>query len=112
MKYNIPQDRLNSIIKKFILKSYSEIHDVMFKTRKVVLGSTTGQPTITQNVIMIIINNSKNEMNKSELKYLGNEIIKSVESMFELNHSSYGSDWSFEIHQLAIVNPDSHIIKL
>jgi hypothetical protein len=112
MKYNIPQDRLNSIIKKFILKSYSEIHDVMFKNKKVFLASNKDQKTITENVIIIIIDNSKNEMDKWELKDLVNEIIGNVENMFELNHLSYGSGWSFKVHQLAIVNLDSQIIEL
>jgi hypothetical protein len=112
MKYTIPQDRLNSLIKNFILKSFSEIHNVMFKTKKVFLASNEDQKTITENVIIIIIDNSKNEMNKWELKDLVNKIISNVENMFELNHLSYGSGWSFEIRQLAIVNLDSHIIKL
>ena len=111
MKYLITESKFNNTIKTYILKEFNIVHDVYFTTKTVVLGSSEGYPVINRNIINVIIDNSKNEMGYRDLKNIANDIIDSVDSFFNLNFYTYGSEWEFVFGQLAVVIIESELLK-
>jgi len=112
MNYVIADDKLKSVIKKFILETYPYVYDVKFDSYGVKLASTPGTPSITETVIMPIINNSENNIGGVEIKSLSKEIVNTVDGMFGLKINDYGSGWKIVCVQLAIVGIDTTIKKM
>jgi hypothetical protein len=104
MKYLITESKFNDTIKNFILESYPFVQTVEFKPLKVVLGSSKGSPIIDSTIIRILINNSENEYDFSELKKISNQMRNTIDGMFNLNSREYGSGYDFEFQQVAVVS--------
>lgn len=111
MKYLITESKFNDTIKTYILSEFNMVHDVYFTTKTVVLGSSEGYPIIERNIINVVINNSKNELKYRDLKDISNDIIDSVDGVFNLNVLKYSSKWEFNVGQLAIVDLKSELLK-
>lgn len=112
MKILISENRLNRTIKNYIMEMYPNVYDVYFTTIKKTLGSTDGQPTVEETVIHIIINNSENKFQLSELDDIRKEITKSVDTVFNLEYDVYGSLWDFQFHQIAVVKLNLYLDNL
>lgn len=104
MKYLITESKLNQTIKNFILENFPIVEKVEFGTLKVVLGSLEGSPVVDRTVVRILINNSQNKYNFSELKKLSNQMKNTIDGMFGLNSDEYGSEYEFEFQQIATVS--------
>ena len=112
MKYLLTESKINDLIKRFALKSFPEVSDVFFTTKSIMLGSTKGRPVIEQTIINVVINNSNNEITKQQLSKLEQSIVNSINEMFSLEHSNYGSGWDFRIYQLAVCQIDTTLPKV
>jgi hypothetical protein len=112
MKFLITESKLVESIKKFILQEFSEVSDVFFTNKRVVLGSIKGLPVIEQTIINVIINNSKNQLKKDYISKLETNIIESVDSVFNLKYEDYGSLWDFKIYQLAITDLNASLPRI
>jgi len=112
MKYLLTESKINDLIKRFALKSFPEVSDVFFTTKSIMLGSTEGRPVIEQTIINVVINNSNNEITKQQLSKLEQSIVNSINEMFSLEHSNYGSEWDFRIYQLAVCQIDTTLQKV
>lgn len=112
MKYIITENKLNKTIKGYIMEMFPMVYDVYFTTIKKSLGSTEGQPTVEETVINIIINNSENKFQLTELNEIRREITNSVDTFFNLEYEVYGSLWGFHFHQIAVVKLNAYIENL
>lgn len=112
MKYIITENKLNKTIKGYIMEMFPTVHDVYFTTIKKSLGSTEEQPTVEETIINIIIDNSENKYQWSDLNEIAKEIVRNVDSFFSLEYEVYGSLWDFRITQLAVVKLNSYIENL
>ena len=112
MKYIIKESKLDSLIEKFIYQKFSIVKKVYFTEQPKVLGSTLGQPIVNERRINIILDNSENTLNKTELFEIESLIKKNLDSMFNLNLVEYGSLWSVSVRQLAVVGISQDLLKL
>ena len=104
MNYLITESKLNETIKGFILESFSVVQKVEFTRKKIVLGSTGGFPVVEQTLIRILINNSNNKYNLTNLKQISKEMRNTIDGMFGFNSYEYGSEYDYEFQQLATVS--------
>lgn len=95
-------DNLKKSIDKFVRDSYPNVHDVNFSTRKVLLGSSPGNPVVDVTVVTIVIDNSDNGMTTGQVYKQGISIINTVNGFFGLNYETYGSGWDFNIAHLHV----------
>jgi len=112
MKYLITENRVNETIKKYIMTMYPIVYDVKFKIVKKVLGSTKGMPVVEETVIVVIFNNSNNDLKPDLLYSTRIEIINSVDTTFNLEHNLYGSNWDFNFFKLAVVPLGTNLAKI
>lgn len=102
MKYIITESKMNNMIKDYILK-YHDVMDVDFETKRVHLGSgpnEKGETSVEQKVIVVYINNIKNDKNYGELKSIKSDIYSSLEGLFGIDFSAYGSEWDLNVYQV------------
>lgn len=102
MKYLITENKMESIIKNYILKNYDVI-DVDFIEGKVHLGSgpnEKGETNVTQKVIIIYINNIKNQKTYGELHEIKSSLWKNLKGFFSLDFNKYGSAWGIRFYQV------------
>ena len=103
MKYLITENRVNETIKKYIMTMYPIVYDVKFNIVKKVLGSNEGMPVVEETVIVVIFNDSNNDLNINVLYSTREEIINLVDTTFNLKHKLYGSNWDFKFFKLSVV---------
>lgn len=109
MKYLITENKLNNIIERFIRDKFPNVFKVYFTTDRVTLGSTKGFPTVERTKINIIIDNSENKLKKLEVNEVASDIKNTINDYFNLGIYEYGSEWSIDIGQLAVVSLDSNL---
>lgn len=109
MKYLITENKLNNIIERFIRDKFPNVFKVYFTTHRVGLGSTKGTPIIERTKINIIIDNSENKLKKFEIKDMSRDIKMTINDYFNLGIYEYGSEWTIDIVQLAVVGLDSEL---
>ena len=107
MKYLISETKMNSTIRNFIMESYPMVGDVQYYSQTLVLGSTEGQPRISQTIIRVIFDNKDNRYSREDLIQLKNQIIKKVDGVFGLDTKAYGSKWDWDFRQVALVSLDA-----
>ena len=103
MKYLITENRVNETIKKYIMTMYPIVYDVKFNFVKKVLGSSEGMPVVEETLIVVIFNDSNNDLNTDLLYSTREEIINLVDTTFNLEHRLYGSNWDFKFFKLSVV---------
>lgn len=112
MKYTITESKIKNTITNYIMESFPMVGDVKYLKQTVVLGSTHGMPIIDQTIIRVIFNNQNNEYQRQDLIKLRNEIISKVDGLFGLDSNSYGSEWSWDFRQIALVSLDATLTNM
>ena len=107
MNYKLP------IIEKYIQKNYSKYVNVVdFKTTSVYLGSSYNLPenqrTITQDVILITLNNISGELTLSNLNSVRLKIFRDINETFGLNLEGYGSKYELKFNVLTTMSWDKY----
>lgn len=103
MKYLITESKMNGLIERYILKKYSKVRDVSFKTKKRRLGSSNNE-VIDVTFIYVTFDNSDNKITQSEMGEMRQQIMMDVDQVFGLDWQEYGSSWAFWFRQLALVS--------
>ncbi len=111
MKYLLTESKLERIIENFILNEFSDLNiiSVSFRKRGITLASDGGR-SITRNVIVIVIdpfNRASGNLEEQHKAYnygIRREIFNSIDNMFSLKMSEYGSEWELEIYGLKLVS--------
>jgi hypothetical protein len=102
MKYIITENRMENMIKEFILKTY-DVYGVEFSTKRVHLGSgpnEKGETMVEQKVIEIYIENFKNQKRFGEMKSIKTSLWDVLRDLFGIDLNSYGTEWSLKVYQL------------
>jgi len=102
MKYIITENRIESMIKEYILKNYDAM-DVDFKTKRVHLGSgpnEKGETKIVRKVVEVYINNVKSEKKYNELKEIKSSLWSVLEDLFGIDLTSYGNEWELVVYSV------------
>lgn len=103
MKIIITESKLETMIKNYLLDDDSDIIDVEFATKLVHLGSgpnEKGESTLYQKVIMVTIDNVKNDKANWQLLALRKKIGETIGPLFGIDYKSYGSEWDLKFYQL------------
>lgn len=103
MKYLITESKMNGLIERYILKKYTKVRDVSFKTKKRRLGSSNNE-VIDVTFIYVTFDNSDNKITQSEMGEMRQQIMMDVDQVFGLDWQEYGSRWAFWFRQLALVS--------
>ena len=112
MKYTITESKIKNTITNYIMESFPMVGDVKYLKQTVVLGSNPGSTIIDQTIIRVIFNNQNNEYQRQDLIKLRNEIISKVDGLFGLDSNSYGSEWSWDFRQIALVSLDATLTNM
>jgi hypothetical protein len=112
MKYTITESKIKNTITNYIMESFPMVGDVKYLKQTVVLGSTPGSPIIDQTIIRVIFNNQNNEYQRQDLIKIRNEIISKVDGLFGLDSESYGTEWSWDFRQIALVSLDATLTNM
>lgn len=102
MKYIITENKIENLVKEYILKNYDAI-DVEFKTKGVWLGSgpnKKGDQSVEQKVVVVYINNIKGEKGRGELKEIKKSIWNTLINLFGMDFEEYGGDWDLTVYQV------------
>ena len=102
MKYIITENRMELMIKEYIIKSF-DAFDVEFTTRNVHLGSgpnEKGETSVKQKVINVYFNYLKDKKSYSELRQIKSELWNILPSLFGVDFESYGSEWDLKVYIL------------
>lgn len=102
MKYIITENKMESLIKEYILKSY-DVMDVEITTKKIYLGSgpnKKGETSLTQKVINVYIENIRGKKGFMELSEISSSLWEVLDSLFSLDLGEYGSEWSLKVYQV------------
>ena len=102
MKYLITENRLESMIKEYILENYN-VMNVEYSTRNVNLGSgpnEKGETSISQKIINVYIDNIKHKKNYSEMREIKSSIWNTLNGLFGLDFDKYGSAWDLMVYQV------------
>jgi len=110
MKYLLTESRLQNLIEIYIRENFSDLNiiSVSFRKQNVTLASDGGR-SITRNVIVIVIdpfNRGSGNLEERHKAYnygIRREIFNSIDNMFSLKMSEYGSEWELEVYGLKIV---------
>lgn len=102
MKYVITENRMEGIIKDYLLKN-PDIIDVDFETIRVYLVSKPnekGENSMEQRQIIVYLDNIRNTKGYRALKEIRDTIKSSLEGLFNLEFDKYGSEWRLVVYQV------------
>lgn len=102
MKYLITENKMESIIKDYILNNY-DVMDVEYTESRVHLGSgpnDKGQTDVTQKVINVYIENFKHKKRYGDLKQIKSSLWNTLGSLFGIDLTKYGSEWDLRVYQV------------
>jgi hypothetical protein len=102
MKYIITENRMELMIKEYILNNY-DVMDVEYTTKKVHLASgpnEKGETMVTQKVINVYIENFKHQKSRSEIKDIKSKLWNTLNGLFGLDLEKYGNEWDLTVYQL------------
>lgn len=94
---------MDNIIKSYLIDNYDNVVDVEFGTKYVHLGSgpnEKGQTKVAQKVIMVTLDNVKQNKTRDELRMKTREIARILQNYFGIDFTSYGSDWDLKFYQI------------
>lgn len=112
MRYIITESKIKDTITNYIMESFPMVGDIKYFKQTVLLGSSPGNPIIDQTIIRVIFNNQNNEYQRQDLIKLRNEIVSKVDGLFGLDSNSYGSEWSWDFRQIALVSLDATLTNM
>ena len=102
MKYIITENKMESMIKEYILKNY-DVMDVEYTTKRVYLGggpNEKGETEVTQKVVNVYIENFKHQKRRSDMKEIKSSIWEVLNGLFGLNLDKYGSEWGLVVYHV------------
>jgi len=102
MKYLITENRMESMIKDYILKNY-DVLDVEYTTIKSYLGSgpnEKGEINVTVKVINVYIENFKHQKRHSEILEIKSSIWNVLNGLFGIDLGMYGTEWALKVYQV------------
>ena len=102
MKYLITENRLESMIKEYILENY-DVMNVEYTTTNSYLASgpnEKGETNITVKVVNVYIDNIKHKKNYSEMREIKSNIWNTLNGLFGLDFDKYGSEWDLMVYQV------------
>jgi len=112
MKYTITESKIKDTITNYIMESFPMVGDVKYLKQTVILGSSKGTPKMEQTIIRVIFDNQNNEYERSDLVKISKEMISKVDGLFGLDSKSYGSGWSWDFRQIALVSLDATLTNM
>jgi hypothetical protein len=102
MKYLITENRLESMIKEYILENY-DVMNVEYTTDNVYLASgpnEKGETQYTRKIINVYIDNIKHQKKSSDIKNIKSSIWDIMEGLFGIDLFGYGSEWGLKVYQV------------
>jgi len=102
MKYIITENKMESMIKEYILKNY-DVLDVEYTESNAYLASgpnKNGETTIKVKVINVYIENFKHQKRLSDIQKIKYSLWETLEGIFGINLSEYGTKWDLNVYQL------------
>ena len=102
MKYIITENKVETLIKDYILNNY-DVMDVEYTTQNVYLASgpnERGQINITTKVINVYVDNIKHKKRLHEIQEIKSSIWSVLEGLFNIDISQYGSEWNLKVYQV------------
>jgi len=102
MKYLITENRLESMIKEYILENY-DVMNVEYTTTNSYLASgpnEKGKTNITVKVINVYIDNIKHNKTYYDMKQIKSSIWDIMEGLFGIDLYGYGSEWGLKVYQV------------
>ena len=112
MKYTITESKIKDTITNYIMGSFPMVGEVKYLKQMLMLGSSKGTPIIDQTIIRVIFNNQNNEYQRSDLVKISKEMVSKVDGLFGLDSKSYGSEWSWDFRQNALVSLDATLTNM
>ena len=112
MKYIITESKIKDTITNYIMESFPMVGEVKYLKQTVMLGSSKGTPVIEQTIIRVIFDNQNNEYQRSDLLKISKEMVSKVDGLFGLDSKSYGSGWSWDFRQIALVSLDATLTNM
>ena len=112
MKYMITESKIKDTITNYIMGSFPMVGEVKYLKQTVMLGSSKGTPVIDQTIIRVIFDNQNNEYQRSDLVKISKEMVSKVDGLFGLGSKSYGSEWSWDFRQIALVSLDATLTNM
>lgn len=112
MKYTITESKIKNTITNYIMGSFPMVGEVKYLKQTVMLGSSKGTPVIDQTIIRVIFDNQNNEYQRSDLVKISKEMVSKVDGLFGLDSNSYGSEWSWDFRQIALVSLDATLTNM
>lgn len=112
MKYMITESKIKDTITNYIMGSFPMVGEVKYLKQTVMLGSSKGTPVIDQTIIRVIFDNQNNEYQRSDLVKISKEMVSKVDGLFGLDSKSYGSEWSWDFRQIALVSLDATLTNM
>jgi hypothetical protein len=102
MKYLITENRMESMIKDYILKNY-DVLDVEYTTSMSYLASgpnEKGETNVTVKVINVYIENFKHLKRRSDMKDIKSSIWNVLNGLFGIDLGMYGTEWGLKVYQV------------
>ena len=93
---------MESMIKEYILKNY-DVMDVEYTDTNTHLASgpnERGETKVKVRVINVYIENFKHQKKRSDMKEIKSSIWNSLEGLFGVDSSKYGSKWDIKVYQV------------
>lgn len=108
----ITESKIKDTITNYIMGSFPMVGEVKYLKQTVMLGSSKGTPVIDQTIIRVIFDNQNNEYQRSDLVKISKEMVSKVDGLFGLDSKSYGSEWSWDFRQIALVSLDATLTNM
>ena len=102
MKYLITENRMETMIKEYILRNY-DVLDVEYTTSKSYLASgpnEKGETSVNVKVINVYIENFKHKKRYGDLKEIKSSLWNILGSLFGIDLNGYGSEWDLKVYQV------------
>ena len=102
MKYLITENKMESMIKEYILKNY-DVLDVEYTASKSYLASgpnEKGETNVTVKVINVYIENFKHQKRRSDMKDIKSSIWNALDGLFGIDLGMYGTEWELKVYQV------------
>lgn len=112
MRYTITESKIKDTITNYIMESFPMVGDVKYFKQKILLGSSPNTPVIDQTIIRVIFNNQNNDYERTDLIKLQKEIVSKVDGLFGLDTNKYGSEWSWDFRQIALVSLEATLTNM
>lgn len=102
MKYIITENKMESMIKDYILNHY-DVMDVDYTLHNVHLASgpnAKGERNIRCKRINVYVENIRGEKRLHEIQEIKTSIWNMLDGLFGIDISEYGSEWDLRVYQV------------